>query len=264
MHINTSSIIWFLQTPSKQRQQIATVDQISNGRFVYGAGGNTAGSMERQDHFFEFLEIVKQALIEEHFSGYEGKYFNYPAIPSEGRIMPKTVQKPHPPILLPLDSQQSFVSMGARGYHIAIGSGTTHNQRGDDVLKQDVRNYRQAWRDAEHPGDPTITVRISTLVAPTRAEFLRKMESAIRERRKIAAAHGQIEHAATHGQDARAAAEPTPDLHGTPEEVVDRIHELREDFGVDAFMCSLHLGLPRQEQLECLQLFAEKVIPEFK
>ena len=56
----------------------------------------------------------------------------------------------------------------------------------------------------------------------------------------------------------------TANLYGTPEEVVDRIHELREDFGMDGFMCGVHGGLTRKEQLQCLQLFADKVIPEFK
>ena len=91
---------------------------------------------------------MKQALIEEEFSGFNGKYYNYPPFPAGGRLMPKAVQRPHPPIVLPLDSQQGFVPMGEMGYRIAIGGGSMHNQRGDAVLKDDVENYRQAWRDA--------------------------------------------------------------------------------------------------------------------
>ena len=42
--------------------------------------------------------------------------------------IPKPVQKPYPPMLLPVDSQESFEPMGTHGYRIAIGGGTSpHN-----------------------------------------------------------------------------------------------------------------------------------------
>ena len=61
--------------------------------------------------------------------------------------------------------------MGRKGYRIAIGAGSSpHNLRGSAVLKQDVQAYRQAWKEAGHPGEPTTVVRIPTLVAATPTE----------------------------------------------------------------------------------------------
>ena len=61
--------------------------------------------------------------------------------------------------------------MGTRGYRIAIGAGSSpHNLRGSAVLKDDVKAYRQAWKETGYPGEPTTVVRIPTLVVATPAE----------------------------------------------------------------------------------------------
>ena len=103
------------------------LDQLSDGRFIYGAGGDTAGDERRLRHFHEYLAVLRQALTEDQFSGFAGEFYNYPALPADSRFLPKCVQKPHPPILLPLDSQQGFEPMGKLGYRIAIGGGGMHN-----------------------------------------------------------------------------------------------------------------------------------------
>ena len=223
--------------PIQVAEQIAMIDQVSEGRFVYGAGGNTIGDERRRDHFFEFLEVMKQAWTEDRFSGFHGEFYDYPALPAGAGILPKPVQKPYPPVLLPLDSQQSFAPMGSMGYRIAIGGGSSHNQRGDAVLRDDVQSYRQAWKDAGHPGEAKVVIRISTYVAATRAEADRA------------------------GGDAARGG----DLFGTPGEVADRIHELREDFGADEIMCTMLGGaLSREDVLRSIRLIAEEVIPRIK
>ena len=185
-------------------------------------GGNTIGHEGRQNHFFEFMEVMRKLWTEEEFSGFQGEYYNYPPFPPGARVMPRTVQKPHPPILLPVDSQQSFVPMGKMGYRIAIGGGTSHNERGDSVLKEDVERYRQAWRDAGHPGNPSVSIRIPTHVAATKEEAIRTAEAIEKGRREAWAAAG-----VTNPPDPSGSA----DMYGTPDEVVERIHQLREDFG---------------------------------
>jgi alkanesulfonate monooxygenase SsuD/methylene tetrahydromethanopterin reductase-like flavin-dependent oxidoreductase (luciferase family) len=63
----------------------------------------------------------------------------------------------------------------------------------------------------------------------------------------------------------RSAEEPerSSDLFGTPEEIVDRIHQLREDFGADEIICTM-LGWSgsREDVLRSIRLISEKVIPE--
>ena len=138
-----------LEDPLQTAEQVAIVDQVSHGRFIDGAGGRTRGSAARREHFFEFLEVLKPRWTEEHFSGFAGKYDHYPAFYEPSLAIPKPYQKPSPPMVLPVESQASFVPMGTRGYRIAIGAGSApHNLRGSAVLKEDVKSYRQAWKDA--------------------------------------------------------------------------------------------------------------------
>ncbi|MCH2409576.1 LLM class F420-dependent oxidoreductase [Myxococcota bacterium] len=84
-------------------KEVATLDQISNGRFLFGIGGGwNAEEMENHGtpfaHRFrvlrEKIEALK-ALWTEDEAAYQGKYVSFDPVWS----FPKPVQKPHPPIL---------------------------------------------------------------------------------------------------------------------------------------------------------------------
>src|SRR5882724_3804239 len=238
-----------LEDPLQTAEQVAIVDQVSQGRFIYGAGGRTRGSDARQ----------------EHFSGFEGKYYHYPAFYEPYLAIPKPYQKPYPPMLLPVDSQESFVPMGTRGYRIAIGAGSSpHNLRGSAVLKEDVKAYRQAWKDAGHPGEPTTVVRIPTLVAATQAEATRQTEALMQLARRYYA--GRVSIGSTDAGSASPDATAEVNLFGTPEAVVDRIAMLREDFSTDEIMFEVNwtASVPREVVMTTMRLLTDKVIPSFK
>ena len=59
-----------LEDPLQVAEQVSIVDQLSEGRFIYGAGGRTRGNDARREHFFEFLEVLKQLWTEDHFTGW--------------------------------------------------------------------------------------------------------------------------------------------------------------------------------------------------
>ena len=117
-----------MEDPIQTAEQVSIVDQVSRGRFIYGAGGRTRGSASRREQFFVYLEVMKQLWTEDNFSGFEGKYYSYPAFYESYLAIPKPYQKPYPPMLLPVDSQESFVPMGEQGYRIAIGAGSSPPQ----------------------------------------------------------------------------------------------------------------------------------------
>jgi alkanesulfonate monooxygenase SsuD/methylene tetrahydromethanopterin reductase-like flavin-dependent oxidoreductase (luciferase family) len=254
-----------LEDPLQVAEQVSIVDQLSEGRFIYGAGGRTRGNDARREHFFEFLEVLKQLWTEDHFTGFEGKYYKYPAFYESYLNIPKPVQKPYPPMLLPVDSQESFEPMGTHGYRIAIGGGTSpHNLRGSAVLKEDVQRYRQAWKAAGHPGDPTTVVRMPTLVAATKAEATRETENLMSLARRYYAGRAGIG-----STDAGSASPDTAveaNLFGTPEEVVERIHFLRENFSSDEIMFEVNwtASVPREVVMNTIRLISDKVIPQFK
>ena len=253
------------EDPLQTAEQVAIVDQISQGRFIYGAGGRTRGSDERREQFFEFLELLKQLWSEDSFSGFEGKYYNYPAFYESYLAIPKPHQKPYPEMLLPVDSQESFVPMGTMGYRIAIGAGSSpHNLRGSEILREDVKSYRQAWMDAGHPGDPTTVVRIPTLLADTQVEADRLTENLMNLARCYYA--GRVGIGSTDAGAASPDATEEVNLFGTPEEVVDKIEVLREAFSTDEIMFEVNWtsSVPRDVVMNTLRLLTDKVIPKFK
>ena len=254
-----------MEDPIQTAEQVSIVDQVSRGRFIYGAGGRTRGSASRREQFFEYLEVMKQLWTEDHFSGFEGKYYNYPAFYESYLAIPKPYQKPYPPMLLPVDSQESFVPMGEQGYRIAIGAGSSpHNPRGSAVLKEDVKAYRKAWTDAGHPGDPTTVVRIPTLVADTKAEADRQTGNLMDLARRYYA--GRIAIGSTDAGTASPEATEEVNLFGTPEEVCDKIEALRDDFSTDEIMFEVNWtsSVPRDVVMNTIKCLTDKVIPNFK
>ena len=55
-------------------------------------------------------------------------------------------------------------------------------------------------------------------------------------------------------------------LFGTPEDVMDRIARLREDFSTDEIMFEVNwtASVPREVVMNTLRLLTDKVIPKFK
>jgi alkanesulfonate monooxygenase SsuD/methylene tetrahydromethanopterin reductase-like flavin-dependent oxidoreductase (luciferase family) len=254
-----------LDDPFQTAEQVSIVDQVSQGRFIYGAGARSRGSDERRDYFFEFLEVMKQLWTEDHFSGFEGKYYNYPAFYESYLSIPKPYQKPYPEMLLPVDSQASFIPMGKLGYKIAIGAGSsTHNLRGTTVLLEDVKSYRKAWKDAGHPGEPTTVVRIPTLLADTAEQAEEQSEELMKLARLYFS--GRMGIGSTDAGSASPETTQEVNLFGTAEEVVDKIHVLREQYSTDEIMFEVNWtsSVPREVVMKTMQILTDKVIPEFK
>ena len=90
--------------PIKLAKEVATVDQLSNGRLLFGIGGGwNAEEMENHGTPFdrrwkilrEKIEAMKAIWTEEE-AEYHGEFVNFDPIWS----YPKPFQEPHPPILL--------------------------------------------------------------------------------------------------------------------------------------------------------------------
>ena len=153
--------------------------------------------------------------------------------------------------------------MGTNGYRIAIGGGGSHNPRGSSVLREDVESYRQAWRDAGHPGNPTTVIRIPTLVAETKAEATGGADALMTEAKKYAARRDLVFGV---GGTARPEEAEQVNLFGTPEEVIDKIEILRDDYSADEIMFEVNWvsAVPRDVVMNTMRIITDKVIPKFK
>lgn len=269
-----------LSNPLRIAEEVATVDHISEGRFEFGIGRSgfarsydvfSIPYSESQERFAESLNIILQAWEGKEFS-YEGKYYNV----DKATISPVPFQQPHPPLRIAANSADTFVRLGEAGHPIFVGL------RGMDIpeLRQNVDAYRKSWREAGHPGDGDVCLRIPVYAGETEGQamdepfesisgYFGRMGSLYREQ----AGKSGLE--ATELADGRAeqlAGLSYEDMlktkiaFGTAEHLVDRFNQLKEELGLDGVVAELNPGglIPEERVLRSLKIVTEKVMPAFK
>jgi alkanesulfonate monooxygenase SsuD/methylene tetrahydromethanopterin reductase-like flavin-dependent oxidoreductase (luciferase family) len=84
-------------------ERIATLDLVSDGRVDFGTGETSSQAelegfgidrTEKREQWDEALDAVTRMFVESPFAGYHGKYIDMPV----REVLPKTLQKPHPPL----------------------------------------------------------------------------------------------------------------------------------------------------------------------
>jgi len=104
--------------PARTAEVIATLDLVSNGRVEFGTGESSAilelGGFdikveEKRRIYLEATEQICNMLAMDPYPGYRGEFFEMPC----RNIVPKPVQKPHPPLWVAC-SQRETIKMAAR------------------------------------------------------------------------------------------------------------------------------------------------------
>lgn len=142
-----------LAHPVRFAEEIAVIDQISNGRLDIGVGlgGRGFGTLElpmygvnpkfRPSILEEALEIIRRAWSEDEPFDFEGKRFSYQGI----WINPKPAQRPHPPIWLVGPVAAAAIDRAARfGGGVGALGGQFRNLTGDE----EYRSWYGVWEEA--------------------------------------------------------------------------------------------------------------------
>ena len=137
--------------PIRVAERVAALDIVSNGRVEFGTGrssqfeqaGFEIDTAESRDMWQESLEIIPRMWTETPFE-YAGKYVNIP--PRD--ILPKPVQKPHPPIWAAATSPATWELAGKNG--IGILGLTIFVSVAQ--LADRVKAYKAALKDAKPVG----------------------------------------------------------------------------------------------------------------
>ena len=104
--------------PARTAECIATLDLVSGGRVDFGTGESSAilelGGFDipvqsKRAQYLESTEQIANMLAMDPYPGYEGEYFSMPC----RNIVPKPVQKPHPPIWVACSNRET-IKMAAR------------------------------------------------------------------------------------------------------------------------------------------------------
>lgn len=212
-----------------------------------------------------------QAWQGEPFS-YEGKYHQV----ANATVAPLPYQKPHPPFRMAATTAETFPRAGEDGYPIFVGL------RGMDIpeLRDNLKQYRKAWREAGHEGDGDVSLRVPVYLGLTEKAAVEEPFESIqnyfgRMGRLYAADSGSAGIQATELRDQRAARLSalsyddilqTKVAFGTPEGLVDRFTQLREELGLDGVVAELNAGgmIPHEAVVRNIRMLCEKVLPSFK
>src|SRR3977135_608780 len=159
--------------PIVTAKAIATLDQLSNGRFVFGIGGGwNVDEMEnhgaRYETRFKMMReyvLAMKALWTQDEASYHGEFVNFDPVWS----WPKPAQRPHPPIILGGESDHTLRRV------IDYCDGWFPRPRGGfDVVQGVERLHRMATEKGRNP------TTLTTIVfgAPNDAKVLEGYEKA--------------------------------------------------------------------------------------
>ncbi len=261
--------------PARVAERVATLDLVSHGRVDFGTG-ESASRLElegfkvpfnqKQEQWLEAVEQACNMLAMSPYPGYDGKYFSMPC----RNIVPKPVQKPHPPVWVACSNRKT-IHLAAQ---LGIGA-LTFAFITPDEAKRWVDDYYTTLEECVpigHAVNPNIAMVTGFSCHEDSKEAARRGADGFRFF-NFALAHHYVngvhhigntdiwakyaEWAATQ-DDALA-----PPGIGSPDELREHLKGF-EDAGVDQVVFIQQGGNNKHEHIiESLDLFAEKVMPEF-
>src|SRR5712691_3426394 len=129
-------------------EEWAMVDILSGGRLDFGIGrgyqpaefrGLGISMDKTRERFDESLELIRRAWTDERCT-FEGEFYQVRDV----CVLPKPVQKPHPPFWTAAVSPDTYTLAAKRGLKILTSPAFTPF----DILRKNYDAYRQTWRES--------------------------------------------------------------------------------------------------------------------
>jgi alkanesulfonate monooxygenase SsuD/methylene tetrahydromethanopterin reductase-like flavin-dependent oxidoreductase (luciferase family) len=253
---------------------------LSAGRLDFGVGRGSIPSQfhgfrvpvsENRARFDESLDIIRRAWTEERFS-YRGAFYQVENV----SVVPRPIQRPHPPIRVAVHSAESFAHIGDRGLPIYSGTTTTPLPQ----LREYMTLYRERLTAAGHAWrDDQMALMLPVHVAATASAARDAMRPGVLQYyRNLETIFAQLPDAyGDHLPRLKTIRETLASLpyekfcrdqgvFGDAVEVVDRLQAARDEFGLSQIICWFDQGsrLPRAEVERAMRQFADEVMPKLR
>lgn len=284
-----------LHEPLRLAEELAMLDCLSNGRIISGfARGipreyqvHNVPLSQSRERFEEAYEIVTRAWTEDVFS-YSGKFWSYKDV----ALWPRPIQKPHPPIMIPIVGSQESIEFAGR-HNIGITPGLAGGGLRDDI----IRHYARSLKAAGHRITPDhLSLALNAYVADSKTQAVKEVAPYHLYFNRTLFSHGSFTETAAqrkagyvgqHSTDyvrpenQRAAALLREDFrnmnfesfqkqaenlpYGTAEEVTERIIAQAEHAGANMVQIGLNRGaMPHDMFMEQIRRFAAGVLPRLQ
>jgi alkanesulfonate monooxygenase SsuD/methylene tetrahydromethanopterin reductase-like flavin-dependent oxidoreductase (luciferase family) len=276
IRLGTAVTLLPLHSPVKIAEEAATADILSDGRLEFGVGRGTAPihytgynvpQDESRERFEEALDVILRAWTSERLS-YQGKYFHAQDL----AVVPKPVQKPHPPLRLAANSPDTFAIAGRLGLPIFASPLinppnklqeylTVHRNALGPESRQDV-----ALMFPVHVSDSRAQARQECEASlmhffRTAGERLRPLgEATVKSYEAFQQVLARLERVTYEGIDKNMG------VFGDPAHCIERIHAFQREFQMDEFIGYFNQGglIDHATVRRSMELFAKEVIPRCK
>jgi len=148
-----------------------------------------------------------------------------------------------------------------------------------EELEPNITAYRNAWKEAGHPGEGKVFLRAPVYVADTDQAAREEPEESIMyfyrylgERLEDSATRAGVQQGELRAARGRRLQTISYEealreklIVGSPERVADRLISLQETLGLDGILCEMNCGtkIPHDKVMNSLRLLCEKVKPQF-
>ena len=264
MQVAATVVLVPLHNPVELAESIATMDCITDGRFVFGIGLGyrdeeyTAFGVKREERvgrLNEAMGIIKQLWTEDEVE-FQGKYYTVP------KTTPGTrpVQKPHPPIWVAANNDVAIRRAARWGYPWLINPHATVPMVADQWTR-----YKAALVEAGNPVPADLPMMREMYVAKDRETAFIESQPYLEGKYAAYAAWGQDK--ALPGDESFSI--PYADLAkdrfllGSPDDVVAELRRYSSDLGINQMIFRMQWpGMPQQQVLKQIELLGREVIPQ--
>ena len=257
--------------PIRLAEDIAVTDLLTGGRLDLGFGrgyqhmefrGFDTPIEESRARFVEQLELMRKAWTQDDFT-HAGPHYR---VPTPVTVLPRPVQRPHPPIWIAAQSQASLEWAAQQGHRVLVtgGSSTTPAE-----LRDWRRRYAAIWDETGRSRDE-LPMGMLRFVYVTESEAqAREAVWQTRWQRRVAAHLRQGDERIVAGRNDAYPFEGEVDeeawwdrlVYGTPERCIAQLRRDAE-LGFTDFLGWFDVGgLGGDEVLRSMRLFAREVMP---
>lgn len=255
VRIGTAVKVLPLENPLRTAEDAAMADILSRGRLDFGAGlgyrnyefeGLRVPIEEKLPRFQEAMRIILGAWTTEEFS-YEGRYWTVPRL----TLVPRPVQKPHPPVWIAtrLGTVEQIAYAVENNYRLLCAWAAVPDLRATCDLLTEARRKRGLGEESFD-----FTCLRHVFVADSDREAMELGKAYVEYYMKSTV---QFRPIGAHERDEM--------IFGGPQTVIDRLRRLNTVAGVNNLICWMNFGgMPQDLVLRSMRLFAKEVIPAMR
>jgi alkanesulfonate monooxygenase SsuD/methylene tetrahydromethanopterin reductase-like flavin-dependent oxidoreductase (luciferase family) len=266
MRVGATVLLLPLLNPVDVAEQVATLDVITEGRFIFGAGLGYRDEeyeafgiegKERVPRFLESLALIRRLWAEDEVT-HHGRFYRL----TRARLVMKPVQRPHPPVWFAANNDAA-VERAAR-----LADAWVINPHARlDVLERQVALYRDALRSAGKPFPAELPIIKELYVAADRRTAIQECRPFLEAKYRAYAGWGQDKALPAGDSFDHAFDELCRDrfIIGDPDDCVRELRRYTDTLGVGCFVFRVQWpGMEQANVLRTIRLLAERVLPAFR